>query len=191
MMGALQQRKLSHLFNMMDANGDGFLEESDFTTYVRRYSELNGIAIGSAINLQHEADTLAWWQGLRQAADQSRDERVSREEWLGFWSAVDDAVAALADQEPNAALEQIKQSGLVAARLADADGDGKITAEEYSRELRAYGQTVDVNTYFSRLDLDGDGHLTYDEISQLVKDFILSNDPEAPGNYLYGPYFAA
>jgi Ca2+-binding EF-hand superfamily protein len=39
---------------------------------------------------------------------------------------------------------------------------------------------------FDRLDRDDSGVLTEDNVIEAVKEFYLSNDPNAPGNALYG-----
>ena len=37
-------------------------------------------------------------------------------------------------------------------------------------------------------DLDGDGYITHDELVRLFDEFYRSSDPDAPGNWLFGPW---
>ena len=55
--------------------------------------------------------------------------------------------------------------------------------------MGAWGFDFDVGPVFEVLDEDGDGLLSRGEVVRLVKDFYLTNDPEAPGNLFYGPPF--
>ena len=41
---------------------------------------------------------------------------------------------------------------------------------------------------FAKLDTDGDGHLSGDEWEQLFLDFFPSDDADAPGSWLWGPF---
>lgn len=73
--------------------------------------------------------------------------------------------------------------------MVDTDGDGRIALADYDAWVRAWGFEFDVETIFKELDVDGDGFLSRDEMVRLAKDFYLTNDPEAPGNVVYGPPF--
>jgi Ca2+-binding EF-hand superfamily protein len=73
--------------------------------------------------------------------------------------------------------------------VIDADGDGSIGPSEY-RDLLS---SVDIDApvadeAFARLDGDGDGRLSEAEFTALYLDFYRSNDPEAPGSWLWGPF---
>jgi hypothetical protein len=39
---------------------------------------------------------------------------------------------------------------------------------------------------FQRLDLDGDGYISAEEMRSIIAQYILSNDSNAPGNWLFG-----
>ena len=41
---------------------------------------------------------------------------------------------------------------------------------------------------FKHLDLNGDGKISKDEFVTIVEQFHLSQDRDAPGNFLFGPY---
>jgi Ca2+-binding EF-hand superfamily protein len=73
--------------------------------------------------------------------------------------------------------------------MVDIDGNGRISPQEYALFLKAYN--VDERLFddiFRHLDLNGDGYLSRDEIFKLVREFYLSDDPQAPGNWLVGPF---
>ncbi|MBY8854447.1 hypothetical protein K7G98_41880, partial [Saccharothrix sp. MB29] len=70
----------------------------------------------------------------------------------------------------------------------DGDGDGCLELEEYVRLGEALGvPPQDMKTAFRRLDRDADGSLPPGEIHEAVVEYFTSEDPEADGNWLYGP----
>ena len=71
----------------------------------------------------------------------------------------------------------------------DADGDGTISVDEHRAFLRAYGvDDASASEHFARFDTDGDGSISRAEFEVLVVDFFQSNDPEAPGSWLWGAF---
>ena len=70
----------------------------------------------------------------------------------------------------------------------DVDGDGRLTVAEYRAYLRACGADDAIaDAFFAHADLDEDGRVTRDELSHAVQEFLLSENPDAAGNYLFGP----
>jgi Ca2+-binding EF-hand superfamily protein len=73
--------------------------------------------------------------------------------------------------------------------IIDQDGDGQITLPNYRRYFEAWGldETL-AELAFAKLDLSGDGHLSRHAFIQLCTNFYISDDPNVPGNWLFGPY---
>ncbi len=101
-------------------------------------------------------------------------------------------VALAAGQTPNEPLEQIKETARIWFNIVDADGNGEISLAEYKDILVAWGgkeKEKEAASCFEKLDLNGDGIISKDEFVKNLKEYWLSNDPEVPGNYLYGHPF--
>jgi Ca2+-binding EF-hand superfamily protein len=85
-------------------------------------------------------------------------------------------------------LARIEESVQIHCRLFDTDQDQRLSLQDYTIWLTAWGITSDAERHFRHLDLDGDGYLHQSEIVEYLRQFHFSNDPEAPGNRFYGPF---
>jgi hypothetical protein len=71
----------------------------------------------------------------------------------------------------------------------DMDHDGGVALEDYRYYYACSGQRLsDAGGNFAKLDLNGDGRISREEFTRLCTDFFLGDDPQAPGNWLFGPY---
>lgn len=71
----------------------------------------------------------------------------------------------------------------------DKDRDGRISHAEFLGATAVFGQTPGgAEEAFSHLDRDGDGYINLDEWLRDTEEFFMSDDPNAPGNWLLGPY---
>lgn len=67
--------------------------------------------------------------------------------------------------------------------------DGSLNLEEYTMLAQGMGviAPADIKMAFCRLDHDADGNLRHEEFRRAIIEFWTSEDPEADGNWLYGP----
>ncbi len=178
MLTDLQKRKLAVLFHANDANRDGFLEQEDFERIADLYAQPRGWQPGSPGYDSLHATFLGIWQGLRESAHPARADRVTLDEMLASFDRLFESGSDVVAQ----------WSDLVCSTL-DADGDGKLGVAEYRQLLATASLDAHVaDQTFPRLDLNSDGYITKEELNQLFDEFFLSDDPNAPGNWLWGPY---
>ena len=174
-----QRTKLARLFDVYDLNGDGLLEESDFTRRAHQFARERGWTEESSDFRELLDYTREDWVNLQLNTDADGDGAVTRDEFIGFADrrltgedAVDDYAYA---------------DAYLIFRAMDADHDGKITADEWKMFLRAHHIGCDsAHYFFQKIDNDEDGFVTRDEISRALKEFFFSNDIDAPGNCFYG-----
>ena len=74
--------------------------------------------------------------------------------------------------------------------IQDIDKDGSISVEEYKVMYKIHGIGDDslAAEIFAKLDFDRDGKIRKNDYLNLVADFYLSNNPQAPGNLFFGAY---
>lgn len=179
-----QISKYRHMFNVFDTNSDGSFEQDDTMQVVAKMAELRGISRDSASYKKLHGDYESWWQMLGQQLDADHDGRVTEDEFVTFW--VNFADQAQAGNEALAFL--LIASGEMNFDLLDSDGDGAISLEEYTHWLKAQNVDTDYEACFKTLDLDSNGSLNRSEAGKLLRNFILSDDPTAPGTLLYGNF---
>lgn len=177
MASEFQRRKIAGIFTAMDADGNGFLDESDFEALAERWGGLRGWAPGSDLGGRLRQIMMGWWAALLAASDLDRDNRVTLDEVLlvvDQLGAMTDTVAGTAD----AMFEAV-----------DQNADGEISAAEYRQLVEAWtGRETDTEEVFGLLDLNGDGHLSRAEFTELWTEFWAGDNPDAPGSWVFGRF---
>jgi Ca2+-binding EF-hand superfamily protein len=179
MLTGLQSRKLTALFNQLDVDSDGTLNEADFRLVLDRLAASQGLHPRSLHYAYLRSAIMTTWQQLR-LADTSSDAEVTLDEWLSYHERL---------FESELYETRLKALFDVVFNLLDANGDKEIGREEYVALVSAYGVEEDwARENFGRLDLNGDGHISDEELLQLMDEFFRSDDPQSPGNGFWGPY---
>ncbi|MET9669296.1 EF-hand domain-containing protein [Streptomyces sp. NPDC006475] len=177
MASAFQERKLKGMFAAFDADGDGFLREEDFAALVARWSRLPGVDPGTDLQARVTTLLMGWWAALRETGDRNGDGAVDMDDLL---SLVDKLPAMAGD---------VTATADTVFDAVDADGDGRICAEEHRRLVETWtGRPLDATGVFELLDLNRDGHLSREEFALLWRQYWMSDDPGEPGNWLCGRF---
>lgn len=180
MLSNLQRMKLTRYFRVYDVDDDGVIGLADFERVVENLRTLHGLDETSSQYDALREGYLVRWNAVREAADVDGDGGVNVEEWLDYWAEV------LADDARYEA-----EVAALSARLFDlfdTDEDGVIRADEFCDFYSAYGLSAALaRKVFVDLDQNSDGALSRDELLIVGREFYRSDDPEAPGNKLFGP----
>ena len=181
MLTELQKRKLTVLFHHHDVNNDGFVDKADYEQWVKRSCEIQNYPPGSPEYETWYTQTMAAWEHVRQVADKDKDDRVSLEEHLESYDVT------LNDE--NLYNQLVTEYAKSIMALWDRDGDGRLSGVEYVALLGCYGFGEEAaREAFRYLDRDGNGYISTEEFMENLKEFYLSDDPDAPGNWMAGPY---
>ena len=65
----------------------------------------------------------------------------------------------------------------------DLDGDRKIRVDEYGLYLKSIRVGEDPEKVFNLVDSDGNGIIDLDELEDIASQWVLSDNPDDPGNY--------
>jgi Ca2+-binding EF-hand superfamily protein len=171
-------QKTNRIFRVFDTDGDGVIERSDFDLAAGRAGEAFGLGPDSpAAQALQQANSHLWT--VLAAADTDGDGRIS------LADSKDAATGLQADPAYAAALDALFDA-LVA--IADGDGDGKLTQDEYIRLFAARAGVAEdhAGVAFRRIDTDGDGFVTAEEIKAAIREYHLNDDPESAGAWLLG-----
>jgi len=181
MLTELQKRKLTALFHHQDMNHDGFLGKADYEQFVKSFGEIQNHSPGSPEYETFYTQTMAAWEHVQQVADRDKDNRVSLPEFLESYDLT------LSDE--NTYNQLVTEYGKSLLALWDRDGDVRLSGEEYVALFGCYGVGEETaREAFWHLDRDGNGYLSLDELMKAAQEFYLSDGPDAPGNWIAGPY---
>ena len=181
MLTDLQRRKLTRYFRVYDIDDDGCIGPNDFERVVENVRILHGLSADSHRHQSLRRSFLKRWESLRTSADGDRDGSVNLSEWLDYWEGVLNA-------------DERYQSEVVSvvARLFeffDTDEDGFIGPQEFADLYSVYGlSSALARSIFTDLDANGDGVISRQELMDIGHHFYRGDDPDAPGNRLFGPY---
>jgi Ca2+-binding EF-hand superfamily protein len=177
MASEFQRRKIAGVFEAMDTNNDGLLEQSDFEALAARWTRLRGLEPGSAEYEKLAGIMLGWWSALSAASDVNQTNTVSL-----------DDVLHVVDLLPTM-LDSVEATADAMFEATDENQDGKISAEEYHQLIEAWnGVETDTDAVFPLLDLNHDGHVSRSEFTELWTQFWAGDDPEHPGTWVFGRF---
>lgn len=178
MLSDLQKKKISRLFQVFDANGDGYVEAADAERVAKRIAEIRGWSEDSE---EYRKVRALYGEGIQALESQFDDQgRVDLDGYLGFHDNILNI--------PGAYHQVVGQLADFVFNVLDGDGDGQISLPEVKEFYRAYSIDEELAPVaFDKLDVDGDGYLSESEIRDAVSQFYFSSDPDARGNWLLGP----
>jgi len=178
MLGELQKRKLTKLFNYRDITKNGFLEKDDYDVDFKAILRDHPLQPGSTEYEKLRSNVEGQWNNLREQMDTNGDGKVSLDEWLDYHDIV------LSDNRYD---EVFNKQHEEIFRSEDADGDGKLDIKMFlNKRLTPDMDDQEIAKLKFMVDPDGDGYMEIKHFLGLVREFFLSNDPDAIGNWFFG-----
>ncbi len=179
----LQKTKLIHMFELIDTDGNGVLEFADFQEVIDFLAEEREWDRSNRHYMKLVGTNRRLWRSLLKSCNLDADKEVSLMEWLAYHVKIFTA-ADFPNPEFQMTLSSIADFFF---QMMDVDGDGQADREDYTIFCQAYGLPAEqAHRIYHLLDRDGNGTLSRDEVLALVREFYLSDDPDAPGNLFFG-----
>jgi Ca2+-binding EF-hand superfamily protein len=174
-----QKTKFDTYFRHLDRDGSGAVEWADFETVVENIRAAKGWSAEEARYQRLVEAQRDYWQKITERVDKDGDGKVSPAEFNAFHESVGRDI----EEHGRAPAWAV---ALVHAyhRMLDTAGNGTIDEDEYGVYLKALGSRVNPGEAFRRLDLDRDGAIDISEMEKLFTQYIISDNPGEPGNYL-------
>lgn len=180
MLSELQTAKLDRRFELLDYDGDGVISSADFDLAAQNVCRAFDFPEDSVEFERVQTTYNALWVAINQKASRDVNGKIGREQFVA--SCADTIFEAGGYDKTEGRLAQ------VIFDLLDADGNGILDVDECATWFSAYGVCEDdALKAFRRVDRDRDGALSREDVLAAIEDFYLSDDPHAPGNWLFGP----
>ena len=184
MLSQLLQKKHTKNFQVYDLDGSGFVELADLEFCAGNLAKLRNWEPNSSEFLELKAKYSAIWTNFWQPADISGDGKVSLEEYL---KVAENSISNFSNSSELQEAHDQKANAIF--EILDASNDGQISLIEYQQFCVAVGLTQkDAEIAFAHLDPEAKGYISRDEYLQASKEFHVSDDLKADGNWLYGSY---
>ncbi|POM25281.1 Calerythrin [Actinomadura rubteroloni] len=174
--------KFQASFRWLDDDGDGAFTEADHVEMGRRAASALGYPAGSEAEQEMIDAYLNIWRRLHAPLDADGDGRLTRDEFVTACTAL--------VHDPELARRTLGELADAVLAVADRDGSGTIDLTEYTAFIHGHAPGLpddQIAAAFARLDLDGDGAIDHGELTRCVLDYYTGTDPDAPGNWLFGP----
>jgi Ca2+-binding EF-hand superfamily protein len=178
---ALRLKKINHWFDAFNVSGDGVLEREDFAVLADRYAAVCGMPVGAPAHQRMLATLLGIWD-KQFSGEAGLTAQVPKAHWVG-------AVLQSLDKDPEGYRQQLRLIADAFFDACDAEGKGVLSREEHTPLLIATTgcSPEGANQAFDMMDSDGDGTLSRKDVCQGFEEFVMSEDPQAHGNWFFGP----
>lgn len=176
MLSEFRKRKFTAFFHHLDIDGDHAITAADFNRYAEVIKAKRGWRDDEPMLAQVVAATSAWWADM---AKRFQTDRVSAAQWLEFNDALSEHIKTQGEP-PQWAVDMC----MGIHKVLDLNGNGTVCGDEYALWLEAIGSKANAAEVFKKLDLNQDGVVDISEMMLLFAQFLLSEDPADPGNYI-------
>ncbi|GAA3369922.1 calcium binding protein CalD [Streptomyces sannanensis] len=176
----LLHRKIDLCFRHFDTDDSGSIDREDLLTLgaqlLSRFGEPATSPKGTAL-----MDGMSrFWEALVRVADQDGDGRLSPEEYRACMTG------AFVDS-PEGFDTSFRPLADAVCALLDTDGDGEVDEKEFAAWQEVFRTAPeDRAAAFQKLDIDSNGKLSVDELLAAIRQYYVSPDADAAGNWLYG-----
>ncbi|MEQ9405836.1 MAG: EF-hand domain-containing protein [Cyclobacteriaceae bacterium] len=182
MLSELQTNKLERFFYILDFDRNGIIEEADFLAIAENLCVLWGVREESAEYVKVMNSFAEDWKSFNHF--------VNNDDGKANWDhLVEFADKMIVNGDPEMFASYVDGFTGEVFDNFDSDRDGYISLNEFIDLFVAYRIEVRFAAKaFRKIDLNHDDLISRGELISAVKEFFRSDDPEAPGNWLFGNF---
>lgn len=168
-----------YLFKIFfDADGSGVVTKGDFEQSIKKLGKAKGWSEGDEKYKVAEKAMLDIWQGMQLKADLNKDGEITADEWIAMWEGF--------AKDPSSPVDWQGYFCKAIFHIQDSSGDGAIDKNEFVSVHSSFGQSQEeAGKAFDKV-ANGKSSLSYDDFQKLWAEFFSSEDPDAPGNFIFG-----
>jgi len=173
-------KKFMYLFNVFfDRNKSGAIDKKDFDIAAEKICSVRGWKVGDPQYEKTKQVLANVWVGLKEKADADNDGQVTCEEWCKMWEDY--------CRDPNSVLDWQNQFRDFMFDLEDTSGDGTIDEEEFTMICASYNIAPEESKdAFSKFTANGTVEINREKFGDLWVEYLTSEEPNAPGNFIFG-----
>ncbi len=181
MLTILQQIKHRYIFNVLDFDNNGYIEQADFIAIAENLCMVRGEEVDTEESNEIIDRCMKLWNGLAYYIDENNDKQCSLKEWFSF---IEDRLVNSPNDEAPLFLNKTVESIF---DLYDVDSDGIISWQEYLDIFLSFRLNASlVAKSFKTLDANNDQSLSKEELVNAISEFLISDDISLPGNWIFG-----
>ncbi|MFI5782814.1 EF-hand domain-containing protein [Nocardia sp. NPDC051570] len=180
--GDLRNRKLTKLFRILDADGDGAVSVGDYELFGERLARVSGQTDAARI-AEMKATLKMIWDEFQSKADGDHDGIVSEKEFV-------ESIVRPQVGDPIRFAQFVGLTCNLLFGIADTDHNGRISKAEHTRigtEVLRLSDAEAANS-FAKLDFWKKGYLTMDQYVIAYTQFLTSDVSLSNGNWLFGDF---
>lgn len=184
MITEFQKKKLSHFFNILDSQKKGYLQIDNFSDIVENIRISFGYTPEDKKYKFLAEKSTRFFHKLLNSAIHADPQSISEQEWIDHIETeiIDGGNEDLFDDFAEFIIGFLFD-------MFDDDHDGYISTDEFVDMFIVYGIDIRYSAKaFLNLDVTKDGRLSKNELIHAFETFLLSDDPQEPGNWIFGTW---
>ena len=176
MISPLIRKKIQHFFDVLDTNHNNILQPDDFKEVAVKICEFASI---DKFDKRYDNTIVQSYRIFIQVLtdlEKHIELEISKEEWILFFEK-----NHIPDLDASPPIDQyITRVVYYIFNLFDINHDSVISQGEFMNMFKIYNIDQKYSKHaFEQLDLNGDGVLSREELIKAVKEYFLSEDPNA------------
>ena len=177
----VQEMKLTFLFNLLDFNRNGHIQQDDLINVAENMSIIKAETLEDHHLSFFRRFMERSWNHL--SYFEKNHYKISLYEWLHF---ADQEIVNCNKEKYTYNIEKLVHAIFL---FFDDNKDKHLSVAEYMSLLASFRADFrSAKRSFDLLDTNNDGLISEQELSQAVWKFFHSSDPEEPGNWLFGDW---